>query len=221
MPTAIRAVALALFLAAVVLGLSLSGGISDARWLGILGAAWLLLLVGFWPRLPSTLPQFNRTVVRTAVVLTTVFAILSVQLVRIQIVQGDVTERRVARAPNGDSLANPRLQNESLSIRRGRVFDRDGVLIADTVRQGDIWARVYPEPESASWLATTRPFGTATRVSKRASTTSCLAGRRIIPSCGGKTTCSTVHRPAWICSLPSTQISSDTPMSCSMGARVR
>ncbi len=149
MPTAIRAVALALFLAAVVLGLSLSGGVSDARWLGILGAAWLLLLVGFWPRLPSTLPQFNRTVVRTAVVLTTVFAILSVQLVRIQIVQGDVTERRVARAPNGDSLANPRLQNESLSIRRGRVFDRDGVLIADTVRQGDIWARVYPEPESA------------------------------------------------------------------------
>ncbi|MDP9368016.1 MAG: penicillin-binding protein 2, partial [Chloroflexota bacterium] len=112
-------------------------------------AAWLLLLVGFWPRLPSTLPQFNRTVVRTAVVLTTVFAILSVQLVRIQIVQGDVTERRVARAPNGDSLANPRLQNESLSIRRGRVFDRNGVLIADTVKQGDIWARVYPEPESA------------------------------------------------------------------------
>ncbi len=149
MPSGIRAVAVALFLAAVVLGLSTSGEISDAQWLGVLGAAWLLLLVAFWPRLPPTLPQFSRTVVRTALVVTTIFAILSVQLVRIQIVQGDVTERRVARAPNGDSLANPRLQNESLSIRRGRVFDRDGILLADTVKQGDVWARVYPEPESA------------------------------------------------------------------------
>ncbi len=149
MPPTVRAVAVALFLAAIALGLRTGSGISDARWLAILGAAWLLLIVALWPRLPAGLPQFNRTVVRTALVLTTIFAILSIQLVRIQVVQGDVTAKRVARAANGDSLANPRLQNESLSIRRGRMFDRNGVLVADTVRQGDVWARVYPEPESA------------------------------------------------------------------------
>ena len=82
-------------------------------------------------------------------ILSTVFALVSVQLLRIQIVTSDATAGRVAIAPNGDVAGNPRNQATALDIRRGRVYDRNGVLIADTVRQGELWARVYPDPESA------------------------------------------------------------------------
>ena len=144
-----RAAAL-LCIALIAYGLWARGGISDARWLAILGTSWLLLIVALWPSLPPRLPTFARTTVRTAVLLVSVFVILSVQLVRIQIVLGDVTAERVASDPvTHEVIANPRLQIDDLSIRRGRVFDRNGALLADTVFSGDTARRVYPDPESA------------------------------------------------------------------------
>ncbi|HEV2108052.1 MAG TPA: penicillin-binding transpeptidase domain-containing protein, partial [Thermomicrobiales bacterium] len=51
--------------------------------------------------------------------------------------------------PNGETLSNGRLLNDGLTVRRGRVFDRNGIVLADSVQDGDAWSRVYPEPASA------------------------------------------------------------------------
>src|SRR3712207_1234780 len=101
LPILIRTIAFGGFLGLVGIGLVTSEGITDARWLSLLGVAWLLLVVACWPRLPRGLPAFNRSVLRTALILTTVFAVLSLQLVRIQLVQGDAVAERVGEAPNG------------------------------------------------------------------------------------------------------------------------
>ena len=137
------------FLALTAFGLASGDQITDGRWLAILGAAWLLLVLATWVRPPAAIPTVGRTTIRTAVVLATVFAVVSLQLLRIQIVTREATADRVAIAPNGDVAGNPRRQQADLRVQRGRVYDRNGVILADSVREGELWRRVYPEPESA------------------------------------------------------------------------
>nr|MDQ3043744.1 hypothetical protein [Chloroflexota bacterium] len=128
-----RSTALVGFLVLTTYGLWLRGDLSDARWLAILGGAWLLLLVSLRPNLSSRVPRFNRTVIRVAFLAASIFAILAVQLVRIQVLQREATVNRTATAANGEIIANPRLQREELRVKRGRVFDRNGIILADTV----------------------------------------------------------------------------------------
>src|SRR5688572_29788922 len=90
----------------VAVGLRSGSQITDARWLAILGGAWLLLVLGSWVPLPRTIPSVARSTIRTAVILCTVFALVSVQLLRIQVVTSDATAGRVAIAPNGDVAGN-------------------------------------------------------------------------------------------------------------------
>ena len=145
----LRRTALLLFCIAVLYGFWWESSASDARWLLLLLGGWLLLVVALWPRLPAGTPTVNRTVLRTATLLASVFAVLSVQLVRLQVVQGRATVRRVATDPASDEvIANPRLQLDDLTIHRGSVFDRHGALLAGTTVSGDIARRHYPDPES-------------------------------------------------------------------------
>nr|MBA2247180.1 penicillin-binding protein 2 [Chloroflexia bacterium] len=130
-------------------GLAFSSGITDTRWLAILGIAWLLLLVASRIRLPFGLAAFNRSLIRTAMVLATVFLIISAQLVRIQVVRSDETYYRSAESRDGEVMGNPRVVNSDLSIDRGDIVDRNGVLIAGTERDGNVFVRSYPDPTTA------------------------------------------------------------------------
>ena len=149
MPRSLRLGALAGALGLIALGLASGNEITDGRWLGLLGSAWLLLILAVWIPLPKRLPRFNQSVIRTAMILSTIFCLLTAQLVRIQIVQGSAVASRIAEAPNGETLSNGRLLNTDLTVRRGRVYDRDGVLIADSIQRDGGWMRSYPEPASA------------------------------------------------------------------------
>ncbi len=149
MPTVLRSVAFVLAFSLIAFGLGTGDSVSDARWLALLGTAWVLLLVATRVRLPAALPSFNRSLVRTALVLATVFAVVSAQLVRIQIVQSEATVNRSATAPNGDVVANPRLGNRDLAVRRGEIFDRAGNVIAGTERGDGVWIRTYPDPATS------------------------------------------------------------------------
>jgi len=146
MHSAVRSTAGIVAIGLVVFGLWTGEDVSDARWLVLLGAAWVLLLIATRVPLPTSMPSFNRTLVRTALVLATVFAIVSAQLVRIQVVQSEATASRTGLGADGEMVANPRLGNRDLAVQRGRIFDRSGEAIADTERGDDVWLRTYPDP---------------------------------------------------------------------------
>ncbi len=149
MPRSIRTLAGVGAIGLIAAGLAIGGGISDARWLLMLCGAWVLLLVATRVRIPVTVPVRTRSTIRTALVLATVFAIVSVQLVRIQVVQSEATQTRTATAPNGDVVANPRLGNADLAVKRGRIYDRNGNVVADTKEVNGVWTREYPDPATA------------------------------------------------------------------------
>jgi peptidoglycan glycosyltransferase len=139
-------------------GLVTSDGISDARWLGLLGIAWVLLLLGTRFSLPASMPTFNRTIIRTALVLTTVFVVVTAQLVRIQIVEGDNIYYKTATAPDGEVIANPRTASAELDVERGRIYDRNGVVLADTQEVDGRYLRSYPDLASACVVGYYSPF---------------------------------------------------------------
>ncbi len=146
----LRRAAALLFVVLIAYGLWSRDGISDGRWLAILGTGWLLLLVALWPVLPPSVPTFARTTIRTAVLIATVFVVLAVQLLRIQVVQSRATVERIATDPvSAEVIANPRLRIADLEGRRGRVFDRNGAILANTLFEGNTARRIYPDPESA------------------------------------------------------------------------
>lgn len=151
MPSAIRAIAG--IVAALLLGWGLVtiDEVSDARWLTILGIAWLLMLVATYLPL-ANMPQFSRSLVRVALVFATVMAIISVQLIRIQVVQQDAIVYRSAQTANGDAIANPRVVLTPLENERGEIVDRDGDLIAATTEDGGNFYRSWPNP-STSYVA--------------------------------------------------------------------
>ncbi|HYI26016.1 MAG TPA: penicillin-binding protein 2, partial [Thermomicrobiales bacterium] len=96
------------------------------------------------------MPAFNRSLIRTALTLFTVFIIISAQLVRIQMVERDDTSQRTAIAADGETIGNPRLANAQLAVQRGEILDRNGHLIAGTEQDGDIYLRTYPDPATAN-----------------------------------------------------------------------
>ncbi|MGH2604246.1 MAG: hypothetical protein ACRDJ9_33275, partial [Dehalococcoidia bacterium] len=148
--TFLRRLATFLFALLIAAGLIAGERMSDASWLALLGTAWLLLLVALWPALPADLPTFARTTVRTGILLTTIFIILGIQLLRIQVVQSEAIANRVATDPiSGEVIANPRAQVADLAIRRGRIYAAGGEVLADTVFAGNTARRVYPDPSVA------------------------------------------------------------------------
>lgn len=154
----VRGVALVASAGLVTLGLLGGERMSDARWLAILGIAWVLILGAAWSTVPRTLTLHRRTTVRTAIALTAVFAILSVQLVRVQVVHQSATTERVATAPNGEIIANPRRQGTGLDQDRGAIYDRNGTVIAYSEEEDGRFRRIYPEPAAASLVGYYSPL---------------------------------------------------------------
>ncbi len=132
-------------------GLATIDDVSDARWLTILGLAWLLMLVATYIPMPN-MPQFSRSLIRISIVFATVLAILSVQLIRIQVVQQDAIAYRSAQTDDGNAIANPRVVLTPLENQRGEILDRDGVTIAATMEQDGNYYRSWPNP-STSYVA--------------------------------------------------------------------
>jgi peptidoglycan glycosyltransferase len=120
---------------------------ADRIWLICLAGAAVLLTISWWPRGIRHLPLFNRTLLRWATIVVVAFAVVSLQLVRVQIVESARIANRVAHAPDGEVVSNPRDRIRSLEVQRGRIVDREGRVLADSVRRDDgTFMRTYPEP---------------------------------------------------------------------------
>lgn len=158
MPLLVRVPAAIGSIALLGWGLYQIDDVSDARWLSTLGASWVLLLIAVYVRLPQ-MPQISRSLIRVALVFATVLAIVSVQLIRIQVIKQDDIIYRTARTADGtDAIANPRVVLTPLETQRGEILDRNGEVIAGTVREGDLYFRTWPDPATAYVAGYYSPF---------------------------------------------------------------
>lgn len=123
---------------------------ADRVWLVCLGFAGALLTISLWPRGTRALPLYNRTLLRWSAIVLVGFALVSLQLVRVQVVESARISGRVGETPDGEIVTNPRDRIRSLEMRRGRIFDSNGTVLADTVLRDDgTFARTYPELSTA------------------------------------------------------------------------
>lgn len=148
MHTGFRTICILLAFGLIGWGLFTGDDISDARWLGMLFGAWVFLLLGTRLRLPASMPTFNHSLIRTALVIMTVFVVISAQLVRIQVVAKDEIYYKTAIAPDGEIISNPRLTASKLDSQRGQIIDRNGVVLADTRQENGTFIRYWPVPST-------------------------------------------------------------------------
>jgi peptidoglycan glycosyltransferase len=141
-----------LVLAALVVGAGLAAGerIADATWLLLLGAGWLLFLVATWPRVDPRAPVTVRTTLHLTAFFAAAFAALAVQAVRTQVVLGRAIGARTGTDPEtGDVLADPRRARAARQTARGRILDRTGRVLAESVEEPDGFRRVVVDPAVA------------------------------------------------------------------------
>lgn len=153
-------------LAGLLVGAGLLAGdrIADVHWLLLLGAAWLALLVAIWPRLRPGADPTARATVETATVFAACFAALLVQLLRTMVVNRAAIAARVGVDPEtGEVLTNPRLVARALATERGRILDRNGAVLAESVPDGDGFRRLVADPALALVVGYFSPllYGTA------------------------------------------------------------
>lgn len=137
------------FLAALAVAGIVAIGIiarSDHIWLLCMGAALPFLAVALWRGARPDEPLFNRTAQKVAHILLTLFVLLSMQLVRTQVINSGATQARTEQTPLG-VVRNPRLLDAQLTALRGEVFSSDGVKIVGREVQPDKTVRrTYPNP---------------------------------------------------------------------------
>src|SRR5215216_7416161 len=138
-----RRVAAILFFLIVGYGLAARDTITDARWIGILWLSWIPLLVAIWPDLPPTVPPLGRSALQMTMIFLSIMTLFAVQLLRVQVVMSDSITHRVGIDPaTGEVVSNPLLVDEAITVRRGAIYDRDGVALARTVFADGIARRV-------------------------------------------------------------------------------
>ncbi|PDW02078.1 peptidoglycan D,D-transpeptidase FtsI family protein [Candidatus Viridilinea mediisalina] len=120
---------------------------AEGRWLLFLWAAAPLLGVAAWLTVPPTVPSLARNVGNIGLVILIGFALLSLQLLRQQVLYADTIYHHVAVAADGSTTSNVRPVINSQRILRGRMFDRKGTLLADRTSVQGFAHRTYPIAE--------------------------------------------------------------------------
>lgn len=120
---------------------------SDVIWLLLLLFSGALLLYAILPRMDDNVPHVNSTIVSIGAVCVVGFLLMTVQLVRIQIVEAEEISQRTSTVADGSVVQDPRNRTRDSDVARGRILTRDQVLVADTVqREGGHFERIYPNP---------------------------------------------------------------------------
>lgn len=144
MPTFIRSLFLIGAVGLISFGLFIGDDLSDAYWLALLAGAFVCLVFASRIPLPASLPRFNHGLIRVTMLLGCVFILISAQLVRVQVIQQDAIYYRTEADAQGEVISNPRLYQQQLTVQRGKIIDRDGVVLADTTLQDGIYYRTWP-----------------------------------------------------------------------------
>jgi peptidoglycan glycosyltransferase len=133
----------------------------DSRWLISMGVAFVLLMIFAMltvspePAKPNLTPdgRFRRNVQQLGGFLLVGFALLSVHLLREQIVAASVIKNATVVTESGNVIQDPRKVPEQLQIRRGAIYAGDKtVAVSEVITPSRYTHRIYPEPD-LSYLA--------------------------------------------------------------------
>lgn len=123
---------------------------TTTTWLVVLLIAFGALLIAFWPRLPGTMTPTQRSLIKTTTVFLIAFLMVTVQLVRVQVVDSAQIESRTGRQPGEMTIQDPRARSAASVTVRGAILTSDGQVVAKSTKglDGSI-ARSYPDPATA------------------------------------------------------------------------
>jgi peptidoglycan glycosyltransferase len=123
---------------------------ADERWLAALALGGAMTAAGLWPDLSRVRDLAQRGAVRIGLALTVGFALVAIQLLRMQAINASTTANRSGTDPTtGDVFSNPRSINLATTSPRGAIVDRTGEVLADTTISNGIARRRYSEPATA------------------------------------------------------------------------
>jgi peptidoglycan glycosyltransferase len=120
----------------------------EVRWLMCLWAAALLLGLSAWLG-RATMPRgLHRSVYNLGLVVAIGFVLLSMQLLRQQVIwAGTIYHRVKVDQDSGQITSNVRPVLADQRVIRGNIFDREGMLLASSeVVEGGFARRIYPLP---------------------------------------------------------------------------
>ena len=124
----------------------------DKYWMACLWGATFLAGFAVWPIRTQRATGINTATQNLALVLLIGFSMLTVQLLRIQVVRADrIYSRSVSADVNGEPVSNPRPVLASGKIKRGIIYDSQGVILAENVvTLNNFSHRTYPIAQQAN-----------------------------------------------------------------------
>lgn len=147
----------------IALGLVVYGMLpwtAEKYWLPCLWSATVLGGFAIWPTRVQRATGIHAGTQNLAFVLLIGFTMLTVQLLRIQVVKADDIYNRSASDDVGNITSNPRLARASLRVQRGTIFDAQGTVLAENaLTEGGLSYRTYPIANSADIRAFSHILG--------------------------------------------------------------
>ena len=136
---------LALLIALGLLGYGILQPVErDGTWLICLWSAAPLIGVAAWIGQPPAPRGLARSVSNLGLIVLVGFVLLSLQLLRQQFVRASLIYNHVAYDVDGSTTSNVRPVIASQRILRGRILDRNDVVLVDSEQVGDFARRTYP-----------------------------------------------------------------------------
>jgi peptidoglycan glycosyltransferase len=141
----------------LVFGMFLS---DEQRWLICLWLGGILLAVGIAASVQALHTGTRKGVLNLAITFITLFVMLTVQLLRTQFVYAGAIYNRTVQDADGNVIGNVRPVLRSMKVRRGTIFDRNGVPLAASDANPDGYAhRTYPIAQQADIRAFSNILG--------------------------------------------------------------
>lgn len=120
---------------------------AEVRWLLCLWVAGPLLWLAAWLSAPPVQRGLANSVYNLGLVVLAGFVMLSLQLLRQQVVRADAIYYFVATGPDGSSTSNVRPVLDSQRVLRGKMLDRRGMVLVDSEAVAGFARRTYPLAE--------------------------------------------------------------------------
>jgi peptidoglycan glycosyltransferase len=117
---------------------------NEVRWLACLWLAAPLLGLAAWLAAPRAAGGLAASVANLGLVVLVGFGLLSLQLLRQQVVRADAIYYHVALGADGSTTSNVRPVLDSQRVLRGRISDRKGVPLVDSEEVSGFGRRTYP-----------------------------------------------------------------------------